>query len=679
MKTKKMRIGMLITALFISCLVGSPNAIATTTPPTLDQSTPILSAEQVDASNILDWPMQEFTPSKSGVLTRLDLALGRDSDRVKSFHVDIFPIDREGQPVSSPVYGNPEDLDPVQVSATSVFEGSPSSADYLWTTINLERPVVLVGGQSYIIRPVPEDGDGTITWYTSSSEYSGGGALYDDGGVIYLDDSETARLQYGFKTWMTPSVFAQSGEWQEGSIEAPNEIDIGGPNEIDCVASTGYCPLFKNLSTNANGSRVFGVTDLVKYTIHSSDTGQSYSHSLTPNIIKNGGIQGTAMYSNANNEGVLLARNCNLWNSVDGGVTFSRITAVDFGDGDNACFKQVTATQDGQVMAAVASGNTYYGRHQGVYVSTDAGVTWTETIDDQNWTSISISGNGSKMIMASDDGFVKFSSDFGQTWNSVVIGLNIAGRFNSVAMTLDGGTAYLSDGHRLFKLSTSNGDVSTFGHEDLWKKIQVSSDGMIIAALDDSGSIFVSQDSGQTLVQAGDGSISFTDMALSSDGLLLHASSAGKMHRIVPSTVDPTPIVTEPSPEPSVAPSESEVIAPTSASSEPEAVTKVEAVKKRSIQFASSSITLSPKAKSAIRATVKKAGKNADYVVTGYAGESADVQTSQVKSLAKKRAAVVKAYLVKLGVKKSHIKIKIKIVKPGVIPKTKILAIYLKS
>ena len=674
MKTKKIRIGMLSTALFISCLVGSPNAIATTTAATLDQSATVIALDQSKSADVIDWPMQLFTPSESGVLTQLDLALGRDSDRVNSFHVDIFPVDRDGLPQSSPVYGNPDDLEPVQILATSVSELEPSSPDYLWTTIILERPIVLVGGQPYIIRIVAEDGAGTFRWYTSSSEYTRGGARTEDSGEIYpiyVDDSETTHLQYGFKTWMQPSVFVQSGVWQEGSIDRSSEFD--------CISSSGNCPTFNNLSTDANGSRVFGMTDSVTYALHSSDSGQSYSTPESPYPISNGGIYGTALYSNTNGEGVLLARFCNLWNSVDGGVSFSRITAVEFRPRDSACFKQVAATQDGQVMAAVASGATWAGMHQGVYVSTDAGVTWTETIYDQSWTSISMSGDGSKMIMASDDGFVRVSSDFGATWNYVVIGLNNSGRFNSVAMSLDGETAYLSDNHRLFKLNTSNGDVSNFGHEDVWRKIQISADGAIVAALDDSGSIFVSQDSGQTLVQAGDGSISFTDMALSSDGLLLHASSAGKMHRIVPSTVDPTPIVTEPSPEPSVAPSESEVIAPTSASSEPEAVTKVEAVKKRSIQFASSSITLSPKAKSAIRATVKKAGKNADYVVTGYAGESADVQTSQVKSLAKKRAAVVKAYLVKLGVKKSHIKIKIKIVKPGVIPKTKILAIYLKS
>lgn len=613
----------------------------------LDQSTPILSTDQVHAVNIADWQMQQFTPSKSGVLTRLDLALGRESNRVNSFHVDIFPIDREGQPVSSPVFGNPDDLEPVQIPATLVSDASPSSAEYRWTTINLERPVVLVGGQSYLIRPVPEDGNGTITWYTSSSEYSGGGALFDDGGVIYLGNSETTRLQYGFKTWMTPSVFAQSGVWQEGSIDRSNEFD--------CVSNSGDCPTYKNLSTNADGSRVFGVASSFAFTLHSSDSGLAYSTSDTSSPLSNGGLYGTAMYSSANVEGVLLARFCNLWNSVNGGVSFSRITAVDYGRGDNACFKQVVATQDGQVMAAVASGATYYDKHQGVYVSTDAGVTWTETIYDQSWTSIAINGDGSKMIMASDDGFVRFSSDFGATWSYVVIGLNIAGRFNSVAMTLDGGTAFLSDSHRLFKLNTSTGDVNNFGHEDLWKKIQVSSDGMIIAALDDSGSIFVSRDGGQTIGQAGAQGIQFTDLALASDGSVIHASSAGKMYRINPATVDST---LNPSPG--------------------SPATKT-AVTSYSAKFSASSSVLTAAGKKAVSKIVKKSGKNAKYTVTGVAGKVIGVPDSKVKALAKSRAEKIKAYLIKLGVKKSNITIKIKIIDSGILPKTKILAKYLTS
>ena len=76
---------------------------------------------------------------------------------------------------------------------------------------------------------------------------------------------------------------------------------------------------------------------------------------------------------------------------------------------------------------------------------------------------------------------------------------------------------------------------------------------------------------------------------------------------------------------------------------------------------------------------MKKAGKDAKFTVTGVASKMIGVPNSSVKALAKARAAKVKAYLVKLGVKKTNISIKIKIVDSGMTPKTKILAKYLTS
>lgn len=97
---------------------------------------------------------------------------------------------------------------------------------------------------------------------------------------------------------------------------------------------------------------------------------------------------------------------------------------------------------------------------------------------------------------------------------------------------------------------------------------------------------------------------------------------------------------------------------------------------KKNVSFVSGSIVLSKATKAAIRASVKKAGKNAKYTVTGTAGQITGVPATNVRNLAKLRANAVKSYLVKLGVKKSSIKIKTKVVKQGKKPKTTIRAIY---
>jgi len=94
------------------------------------------------------------------------------------------------------------------------------------------------------------------------------------------------------------------------------------------------------------------------------------------------------------------------------------------------------------------------------------------------------------------------------------------------------------------------------------------------------------------------------------------------------------------------------------------------------LQYENGSSTLSKSQKSKIKELVAKSGSNAKFVVTGTAGKLPGLSDQKVKALAKKRAQIVQAYLVKLGVKKSHITIKVKITNQGIAPKTKILARY---
>jgi uncharacterized repeat protein (TIGR02543 family) len=85
----------------------------------------------------------------------------------------------------------------------------------------------------------------------------------------------------------------------------------------------------------------------------------------------------------------------------------------------------------------------------------------------------------------------------------------------------------------------------------------------------------------------------------------------------------------------------------------------------KSIRFSTSSKVLTTAHKKALKKSVKASGKDATYVVTGTAGFLPGVTKAQVKKLAKVRANIVKAYLVKLGVKKTNITIKIKTTKKG--------------
>lgn len=99
----------------------------------------------------------------------------------------------------------------------------------------------------------------------------------------------------------------------------------------------------------------------------------------------------------------------------------------------------------------------------------------------------------------------------------------------------------------------------------------------------------------------------------------------------------------------------------------------------KSFTFPTGSSDLTKSQKTKIKKAVATAGKNASFRVTGTAGKLPGVSDSTVRLLAKKRGQVIKAYLVKLGVKKSHVTIKLKITELGIVPKTKLVGSYVSS
>ena len=98
-----------------------------------------------------------------------------------------------------------------------------------------------------------------------------------------------------------------------------------------------------------------------------------------------------------------------------------------------------------------------------------------------------------------------------------------------------------------------------------------------------------------------------------------------------------------------------------------------------SSRFAFGSPLLTKTQKAAIKEAVTTSGTDATFVVTAEAGKLPGVSDSEVQLLATKRGQVIKSYLVKLGVNKSSVTIKVKITRLGIVPKTKIVGSYASS
>jgi hypothetical protein len=103
------------------------------------------------------------------------------------------------------------------------------------------------------------------------------------------------------------------------------------------------------------------------------------------------------------------------------------------------------------------------------------------------------------------------------------------------------------------------------------------------------------------------------------------------------------------------------------------------AVTSYEVRFAAGSSVLTQAHKTAIKKIVSKSGKMATFTVIGVAAKVVGVPDSLARLMAKARAEKIRAYFMNLGVKKSAISIKVKIVDSGVAPKTNVLAKQVKQ
>jgi uncharacterized repeat protein (TIGR02543 family) len=132
--------------------------------------------------------------------------------------------------------------------------------------------------------------------------------------------------------------------------------------------------------------------------------------------------------------------------------------------------------------------------------------------------------------------------------------------------------------------------------------------------------------------------------------------------RYSPNETPTTPVV-QPTTKPTVKPTTKPVVKST-----PTLKPKTSPIPK----FAAGASSLSKSGKTALQKIVKKSDSGAIYTITGAASKSPGVPNRFVKGLAMARAEKVKAQLIKLGVKKSKIVIKIKITESRVAPQTTI-------
>lgn len=184
-------------------------------------------------------------------------------------------------------------------------------------------------------------------------------------------------------------------------------------------------------------------------------------------------------------------------------------------DAPSTQWSDVAMSRDGLVTVAV-------GLNGGPRVSTDSGDSWNDITTGLPvgvpWRSVALSGDGSSMVLASDE-HVFISSNSGTTWaTSTATG---SGNWFDVAMSDDGSVIAATKNSGSAYLSTDSGAswnaISEVG-SGFWRGASVSTDGSTIMIGSSNDYLWYSRDSGSTWSSTSDTNGSNYYVRASDDG-----------------------------------------------------------------------------------------------------------------------------------------------------------------
>ena len=173
---------------------------------------------------------------------------------------------------------------------------------------------------------------------------------------------------------------------------------------------------------------------------NSTDSGVTWTQHLHPLAY------GSAVASSGDGVKVVaVGTNDDIYTSTDSGVTWTNRTTGTSLSG--LSWISVTSSSDGtKLAAAVGSGPNLNRISPGgdIYTSTDSGVTWTNrttgtSLAGLNWSSITSSGDGTKLAATVYDGDIYTSGDGGTTWTNITTGTSLSGlNWDSLTSSADG-------------------------------------------------------------------------------------------------------------------------------------------------------------------------------------------------------------------------------------------------
>jgi photosystem II stability/assembly factor-like uncharacterized protein len=220
----------------------------------------------------------------------------------------------------------------------------------------------------------------------------------------------------------------------------------------------------------------------------------------------------------------------NIFTTTNSGATWSTNATPQI-------WSSVASSADGtRLVATVGNSTTSSGP---IYTSTDSGMTWASQASGSgtlHWVSVASSADGSRLVAAAYNGQIYTSVNYGTNWAAhdsqrfwTAVASSADGKKLVAAVT--GGTIYTSTNYG------TNWTSQTGSGSRTWSALASSSDGSrLVAAVGNgqSGSIYISADSGATWTANSTISGQWSSIASSSDGSHLAAvynvTSAGYIY-----------------------------------------------------------------------------------------------------------------------------------------------------
>lgn len=319
------------------------------------------------------------------------------------------------------------------------------------------------------------------------------------------------------------NVIPKSGDPTCGIKESPEDLALAVPANLSwAMESDAGDAKWWGVGASTNGSTMIASSmDGGKVSV-SKDAGQTW---VVQDALGASNWRGVSTSGDGN---VLVAgsNSGSLYYSTNGGSSWNTANGLP----TNGAWWGVAVSNDGSTISANDFRDGY------AYISRDSGATWArqDSIGVGKWRSVAVSEDGQRIALGQAPGKLYLSSDAGITWTESNIG---AGYWSGLGASLDGKQLVISDYYdgyiQISKDFGENWKSSVSLGNGKWRSVSSSGDGAILTASNDTdGTLYVSADRGitwTTQLEAGIGM--WYGVSVSVDGgTVLGGVSTGKLY-----------------------------------------------------------------------------------------------------------------------------------------------------